>query len=558
MTTEHGTDPAFRTYWLVVRKRRWWIVAAVLLGLAASVGYVFITPREYSATAQLVVQSAGASTAVGVAPESVTPTIVQTDVQLVTSAPVEQLVSQQIGGHPSVTAAEVAQTNVIAITAVSGTPALAASIANVYARAFVESQEQVASNSLKTAEVQLQKQINALYQQAATLRKHRGTADQQQALITEAAVAKQQLAQMQVQNGSGSIGGISFVTPAQPPQSPSSPKPVQDGLLGLFAGLILGLAVAFLLENFDDALTSKEVAEQLGGAPVLAMVPMVPSWKRREQTLVASISQPMSPAAEAYRSLRTSLQFMRQEREVRTLLVTSSAASEGKTSTISNLGAMFAQAGERVVLVSCDLRRPRLGQFFGLGEKVGLTSILRGEQTLAAAIQPVAGYDTLWLLGAGQVPSNPAELLSGAEARKLFETLRASFDLVLVDSPPVLPVTDAAVLSKYADGALVVVAVGQTKRMELRRATEKLGQVGAEVVGLVLNEVTRQNKYGYGYGYGHGYGYGYGYGYMPLEHSLPEVALGAPNGSTVNGSSAASTIPPDLRDASPATPGQPG
>jgi capsular exopolysaccharide synthesis family protein len=319
-------------------------------------------------------------------------------------------------------------------------------------------------------------------------------------------------------------GGVEFVTPAQPPSSPSAPKPIQDGALGLTAGLILGLAWAFVRESFDDALTSKEATEQLSGSPVLAMVPMVASWKRREQPLVVSISQPLSPAAEAYRSLRTSLQFIRQERELRTILVTSPAATEGKTSTIANLGAVFAHAGERVLLVSCDLRRPRLGKFFGLAEQAGLTSVLMGRGQLAAAVQRV--NDTMWLLGSGPVPPNPAELLSGSQTRQLFAALRADFDLVLIDSPPVLPVTDAAVLSNYVDGTLLVVAAGQTKRVELQRAAEKLAQVNAPVVGIVLNEVTRQS------GYGYGYGNGYGYGYAAAEADVPLARVPIPaNGS---------------------------
>ena len=188
-----------------------------------------------------------------------------------------------------------------------------------------------------------------------------------------------------------------LVTPAQTPVSPSSPKPVQDALLGLAAGLALGLGAAFLRDSFDDRLTSKEATEHAGGAPVLAMTPLVTSW-RRQKPLVVSVTEPTSPAAESYRSLRTSLQFARQERQLRSLVVTSPGVGEGKTATLANLGVVFAQAGERVVLVSCDLRRPRIGEFFGLDEQVGLTSVLLGQRTLerdAAA-------------GAGLRPAQPA------------------------------------------------------------------------------------------------------------------------------------------------------
>ena len=202
------------------------------------------------------------------------------------------------------------------------------------------------------------------------------------------------------------------------------------------------------------------------------MVPMVNSWRKRNRAAVASSAEPTSPAAEAYRSLRTSLQFTRQAQELRTLLVTSPAAAEGKTSTLANLGAVFAQAGERVALVSCDLRRPRLGQFFGVEEQSGLTTVLLGQQTLEHALQQVPGYDCLWVLGAGPVPPNPGRTARRPEGQQIFATLRENFDLVLVDSPPVLPVTDAMVLSNYADRTLLVVAAGQTRRTQLQRAAE--------------------------------------------------------------------------------------
>jgi receptor protein-tyrosine kinase len=300
----------------------------------------------------------------------------------------------------------------------------------------------------------------------------------------------------------------------------------------LAAGLVLGLGAAFLRDSLDDALSSKDAAERLGNAPVLGLVPMVSSWRKRKRSAVAVTDEPSSPAAEAYRSLRTSIQFIRQTQDLRTLLVTSPAAAEGKTSTLANLGAVFAQAGERVVLISCDLRRPRLGDVFGIDEKVGISNVLLDEEMLDEALQPVPGYDSLWILGAGTVPPNPAELLNGPEARQVFATLRERFDLVLVDSPPVLPVTDAMVLSAYTDGTLIVVAAGQTKRHQLERTAERFAQAQTAVIGIVLNEVSKENGYGSGYGYGYG-GYG-GYGgyhsYQPGPSlvSAPVQANGHP------------------------------
>jgi polysaccharide biosynthesis transport protein len=317
---------------------------------------------------------------------------------------------------------------------------------------------------------------------------------------------------------------VELVTPAQTPDSPSSPTPARNALLALAAGLALGLGAAFLRDSLDDRLSPKDAAEQSGGIPVMGLVPMVPAWRKRESTLIVSVAQPTSPAAEAYRSLRTSIQFSRQERQLRSLVVTSPAAAEGKTATLANLGIVFAQAGERVVLVSCDLRRPRLEEFFGITARGGMTTVLLGEQSLDEVLQQPDGQQGLWVLPAGPVPHNPAELLSGATAQRIFDALRNRFDLVLIDSPPLLPVTDAVVLARQTDATLLVVAVGQTRRADLKRATEKLAQVNAGILGMVLNQVTKES------GYGYGYGYGYGHAYKPYSATGEAATAGHPNG----------------------------
>jgi capsular exopolysaccharide synthesis family protein len=519
--TEFGTEPSFRTYLQILRQRKWWVGSITVLGLAASLAFSLTAHKQYSATAQLLVQSSvGASAVDSGQQQPVTQTDVETELQLVTSAPVQQAVRARLKSAPAVSASEVGQTNVIAITATSEVPSRAALVANLYATAFVQYRQAVASQSLATAEAQLRSQISSLAQQLSSFHGNT-TSGEASALLNQQAVLKEQLAQMQV-SGATDTSDVVLVTPAQTPVSPSSPKPVQDALLGLAAGLALGLGAAFLRDSFDDRLTSKETTEHAGRAPVLAMTPVVTSW-RRQKPLVVSVTEPTSPAAESYRSLRTSLQFARQEGQLHSLVVTSPGVGEGKTATLANLGVVFAQAGERVVLVSCDLRRPRIGEFFGLDERVGLTSVLLGERTLDETLLPVSGFDRLTLLPAGPVPPNPAELLNNPRARDVFTQLRDHFDLVLIDSPPVLPVTDAAILSQHADATLMLAAAGQTRRADLHRAVEKLDQVGATILGIVLNKVTRQT--------GRYYGYTYTYkAYRPGAHEVTQA--GHPNGNS--------------------------
>jgi polysaccharide biosynthesis transport protein len=496
---EPGAEPTLRGYLHVLRRRRWWVAAISLFGLGASLILALTASNQYTASAQLLVQSVGSINSVtGSGENLITSAEVQTELQLVTSAQVQSQVRAELGRTTGVSASEVGQTNVIAVTAVSTDPARAARIANTYARAFVSWSTATEISNLAAAENQLDRQITAIGKEINRL--PASSAAQVDALSNQQAVLKGQLAQLQVTGASASTG-LELVTPATVPSSPSSPKPVQDALLGLVAGLALGIGAAFLRDNLDDTLTSGEAAEGASGAPVLATVPMVPSWRRKASPVVISVSDPTSQPAEAYRSLRTSLQFVRQDRPIRTILVTSPSAGDGKTATVVNLGAVFAQTGARVVLVSCDLRRPGLSQFFEPGEHAELSAVLTGEQPLELALTPVVEVEGLWTLGTRSVAVNPTELLDSKRMRSVFAELAEQFDIVLIDSPPVLPVADALILSGYADAVLLVVAAGQTRRGELRRTAEKLAQAGAPVVGAVLNKATSQDEYGYYGGY---------------------------------------------------------
>ena len=279
---ESGSGPTLRSYLVTLRRRKWWVIAFTLLGLAASLGLSLRQAKQYSATAQLLVQSSGQSVSLGSTTQPVTTTDVQTDLQLATSAPVLKAVRAELGSAPGISTSEVAQTNVIALTAISSSPARAALIANTYAKAFVAQTRNAAISNMTAAQTQLQSQIDSLSQQIKSLENRPNAASQLSALVNQETVLKEEAAQLQV-NGAVATSGVEFVTPAQPPASPSSPKPVQDALLGLAAGLMLGLGAAFLRDTLDDALTSKDAAERLGNAPVLAMVPMVNSWKKRKR-----------------------------------------------------------------------------------------------------------------------------------------------------------------------------------------------------------------------------------------------------------------------------------
>ena len=530
MRNELGTpDPSLMSYLHVLRRRRWWVVGLVVLCLGAALGYALTTSKKYSASAQLLVQPSTGSVSLSGTQVDISSTDVLTALQLATSAPVEAAVAKTLGSAPGISASEVGQTNVIELTATSTSPAEAAKIANLYAVNFVAYERKATSSSYTTVETQLQSQITSINGQVTSLQNQKpssaSTANQINALSNEEYVLKGELAQLEV-TGAASTGGLQVVSPASVPTSPSSPKPLEDGLFGLVVGLVFGLGVAFLVDYVDDKVYSTEDVERAcPGSPVLALIPAVTSWRNTKNPVVVTLSEPGSRAAESYRSLRTSLLFAGHDHRLEAILVTSPSASEGKTSTVANLAVVLANAGQRVVVVSADLRKPRLGRFFEMDEEPGFTSVLIGQSSLAEVIQPVPGVANLSLLGTGPLPPNPAELLQSARATEILEDLKKSFDVVLIDSPPVLPVTDAVVLAGRVDATLMVVAAERSKGGPLAHAIETLAQVNAPRVGIVLNAVTREAGYGSRYGY---------YGYS--------AAGSNGNGATTNGNGAAGAL----------------
>src|SRR5258708_4970943 len=244
MMPDSGAEPGLRSYLRIIRRRRWWVIALTILGLALSLATALTEPKQYAATAQLLVQESGyVNPVLGYSQNPVTTTDVQTELQLITSAQVQGQVRAKLGTVPSVSAAEVGATNVIAVTAVDSAPARAALVANTYARAFVAARTAATISSLAAAENQLNGQIHAIAREITQL--HAGSVAQLGALSNQQAVLKGQLAQLQVA-GSVASTGLEFVTPAAVSTVPSSPKPVDDGLLGLLAGLVLRIGAAFL------------------------------------------------------------------------------------------------------------------------------------------------------------------------------------------------------------------------------------------------------------------------------------------------------------------------
>ncbi len=503
---ELDREPDARDYFRMVwRKRR---VIALVVGVAvlASVGASLANPPAYAASATMVLQDQSADPFTQTTQVLNRDRLVQTELEVFSSSLVKDRVRELIGVAPAVNLAALGQTDAFSVTARGPEPRQAADIANAYAQAYIDVTRSQAKADLEAGAEQLSKKVADLQRQINVIDASGpptpNTTQARASLINQVAVYQQKLDEIEVSTGLQQ-GRASVATPATPDGQPVAPRPLRSAVLALVLGLILGLGTALLLEYLDDSITSKEALEAaLGGAPVLGLIPADSSSKEARPHIV-TLDAPSSPGAEAYRSLRTAVQFLGLERDHSVVQVTSPRLGDGKTTTAVNLAVSLAKGNLTVAIVCCDLRRPRLHEFFGLDNAVGLTSVITKEVALDDALQVLPDLDGLSVLASGPLPPNPAEVLATRHMGEVIGKLRDRFDVVVLDTPPLLPVTDAAVLAPWADVVLVVARAGVTGVHDVERAYETLLQVQASPAGSVFNSVTHElGGYGYGYGYG--------------------------------------------------------
>lgn len=290
---------------------------------------------------------------------------------------------------------------------------------------------------------------------------------------------------------------LSVITPATAPTVPSAPNGKVNLLVGLTLGLGFGLASAVLRTLLDTKVRGESDLRKITEVPILGGIAFdADATKKPLLTQVA----PQSLRAESFRQIRTNLQFAHVSHESKAILVTSSLPGEGKSTTAVNMAIALAQAGQRVALVDADLRRPMVGEYLGLDRNAGLTTVLVGSSTLASLMQPW-GRDALDVLTSGQIPPNPSELLGSAAMQSIIAALELDYDAVVIDAPPLLPVTDAAVLAQRVGGVVLVVGSQQVKSADLRKSLSALEMVEADLLGVVMNKLPAKGIDAYAYTY---------------------------------------------------------
>ena len=497
------------------------ILAAAVVALVA-VGISLLSPPSYQGEATLLLtqQNTGAALA-GSPQQDLTDVALQREVQTQVSVMQSRVILERVISalHLDTTPAALLRrvsvkfdgnTNIVTIDAVDSSPQRAAKIANSLADTYVAWSLQRERASIQTAADDVQQRLALAQQQIVAIQAAISAGDgsvakqvQLQAANSQYGTLADKLEQLkvseQLETGSGSV-----LTTAVPNPAPVAPKPVRNAALGLAVGLVLGLCVVFVAQALDNTIKSPDEAEEVYEAPVLCNIPEEKHHKKSEVPRLTLLENPDGPAAEAYRVLRNNLGFVNFEHEIKTVLVTSALPSEGKSTVAANLAACLARTGKNVVLVCCDFHRPGAAAFFGISNKLGLSDVLGGAAKVSEVLlERAPGFESLWVVPAGRKPPNPSELLGSSAMGNLITSLRETSDWVILDSPPLLAVADAAAAAPWADGVLVVTHAKVSTRDDARRGREQLRNVGARILGVAFWGLELAGARG---GYFSGYG----------------------------------------------------
>ncbi|MBX3013393.1 MAG: polysaccharide biosynthesis tyrosine autokinase [Caldilineaceae bacterium] len=415
----------------------------------------------------------------------------------------------------------VRDTQLIKVTVEGLSPELVAAVADTLPRVFITEINAVQSQRFADSKRNLEQQLDSLRNQVdltqieiddigqsrtaeeeVRLGQLRGQLTQAQNSYTNVLRSYEELRLTEVQ----SVDSVVIVENAKIPTTPVRPRPLVNTLLAAIVGGMLALGVIFLIEYLDDRIKTPQDLQQVLNTPILGVIAHMPHAKSKQRQKKADPSrqddlivanQPRHPIAESYRRLRTNLRFTSVDEQLHTLLVTSAVPGEGKTTTAANLAIAMAQAGYRVIMIDADLRKPQLHHVFQLSKGPGLTDALLNDTPPAFFLRETT-VENLQVMTCGSIPPNPAELLGSRPMRKLLETLKAESDMLIIDTPPLLAVTDAQILSDDVQGVLLVVNSSRTARTTVATGATTLHQVGARLLGVVLNDMTSSPR-GYYY-----------------------------------------------------------
>ena len=512
-----------RQYYAVVRKYWWLLLLTTALAGGAAYYYSASSPPVYRATSTLEIDQASDPTDDLYRALETEGLLARTYVERIKAPPVLQEAQARLGLALGIDAmigvAQVGDSQLMRVSAEGNDPALAQALANTVTEVFIEQETQRQQGRFQAGLDELEEQIAALKATIAEIQIEIASLGDPENLPSE--FARRDLTRLESELTYSQTrlvvlltsaeefrlamarytDNITITFPAGLPGAPIGPRTRQNTLLGVVVGLMIGAGVAFTLGYLDDTIKTPDDVKQHLPVGVLGALPVLKGNHGRLRLIVAE--EPRQPVSEAFRNLRTSLEFFGADGPPRSILVTSPQPSDGKTFIAANLAAVLAQGGRSVILVDADLRHPRQHRLFDVPREPGLTDVLLAGDQRDAALQPTT-VENLRILTGGRHTNTPAEMLASGRMRALLEWLQDAADVVIFDSPPLLAVTDAAVLSGRTAGAILVLDCGETRLPAAAQAVERLQGVEAQVLGVVLNRLSPSaDGYYYYYAYYH-------------------------------------------------------
>lgn len=416
-----------------------------------------------------------------------------------------QLPPEQAGVVNAVRAQAIEETQLIRLSITDSNPQRAADVVNTVAQVFQELiEEQQLSRYASFAAVlttemqQLEAEIIAIQEQIAAFPPQEKRTDEEKARVQQLQVSLNQynatysnllysLSQVRLAEAQ-TMSSVIVAEEARVPTTPDNPRTLQNVLLAALVGAVLAAVVVFVIDFLDDTVKSPEDIEQSARVPLLGSIARI-SGRQPSAMLVTALA-PRSPVSEAYRTLRTNLQYSSIDVELRSILVSSATPSEGKSTTVANLAVVLAQSGNKVIIIDTDLRRPTQHRYFSLANTFGVTTAILDAASLVENYLQPTEIENLRVLTSGPLPPNPSELIDSQRLTELLRALREVADILILDSPPLLTVTDAAVLSRKVDGTLIVVEAGKTRKAMLAKAMAAIRAVDGKLLGVVMNRIT--------------------------------------------------------------------
>ncbi len=499
------TDLRLRAYALVLLRHRVAILVVTLAVVVVGVTPALLEDSSYASTASMRVRAEGVESPFDTTNQPNAQNRSRellTDVEIIESARMRGLVLDRLGDDAepfgSVAASVVGFSEVIEVRVTAPTPSAAAAAANAYAEVFVEERRKESVDAIVSQSAELRRRVKAATDQLADVDRQLAAPDidpvvAENLRVTRAGLSSQVLEfstradELDVEAALRE-GGTEIVTKARENSSPVSPKPLRTAATALALGLLAGVAAAVVLDVSQDRLAgSDELASVDPSINVLGSIPHFSSTERERGPDSAAV-------AEAFKYLRTSLAFRSVDGPLKSVMVTSAVSGEGKTTTAVHLARAVAETGSRVVLLDADLRRPAIAREFGLTGELGLTNVFSGEASLSDAIHRVK--PNLAVVPAGGPSSTANELLGSAAFVRLLQGVVARCDLVVIDVPPVLPVSDPLVVAHHVDGTIVVSRIGQVRRREIRNVIRVFNDARLPIVGFVANDGLTDTEYG--------------------------------------------------------------